>query len=187
MTKPKYLLLVALITFSTSLFAQNDFREVGLSLGDNFNMAFVYKQQKAKNRYISYDVLMTNFGITSTSDSNPLTNFSTGLSVTFEKRKDIGEKIQFIRGWSPGIAVSVFIVNRDTETSSVTTVSPSLGYRMGFLYQFSENFYASLQGQVVSRLSLQFGDDGESITTFRAGFSQQDVNLNLVYRFKKKA
>ncbi len=182
MTKPKFLFITTFFIFSTSLFAQNDFREVGLSLGDNFNMAFVYKIQKAENRYLSYDLLATNFGFISGSD-NTLSNFSGGLAVTFEKRKSIGEKVQFIRGWSPGMNVSVIVLDDET----VTTLSPSLGYRLGFLYQASENFYVSLQGQIVSRLNLQFDSDNEnSFTTFGVGFSQQDVNINLVYRFKKK-
>lgn len=147
-------------------------------------MAFVYKIQKAENRYLSYDLLATNFGFISGND-NTLSNFSTGLAVTFEKRNDIGEKAQFIRGWSPGINFRLIARNDDDTT---TTISPSLGYRLGFLYQASENFYVSLQGQIVSRLNLQFdGNNENSFTTFGVEFSQQDVSVNLVYRFKKKA
>lgn len=146
-------------------------------------MAFVYKIQKAENRYLSFDLLATNFGFIS-SDNNTISTFSSGLAVTFEKRNDLGEKVQFIRGWSPGINVSL-LLPQDNET--LTLVSPSLGYRLGFLYQASEKFYISLQGQVVSRLNLHFNGDSENLpTTFNIGFSQEDVSINLVYRFKKK-
>ncbi len=187
MTKSKYLIAYAFFFFSTSLFAQNNFREVGLSLSDNFNMGFTYKKQKAENRYISYDLLTANFGFISTSNNNPLTNISAGFAVTFEKRRDIANKVQFIHGWSPGLGISHTVLDSSSESSEITFSSPSLGYRLGFLYQFSENFYASLQGQIIARANLQFRSDNEdTLNTFGVGFSQQDVSLNLVYRFKKK-
>lgn len=183
MNRTKYLLITAFFIFSTSLFAQNDFREAGLSVGDNFNLAFVYKQQKAENRYISYDLLFARFGLISNS-SNELSTVSLGLAVTFEKRKDIAEKVQFIHGWSPELSVGLA---SGGDNSTLVTLGPALGYRLGFLYQFSDQFYASIQGRVLGRVNIALSNgDASTSTNAQIGFSQEDVRLNFVYRFRKK-
>ena len=186
MTKPKFFFLTVFLIFSTSLFAQNDFREIGLSVRDELNLAFVYKKQRAENRYLSFDVLFANLSVSSNSGST-FASFSTGLSVTFENRNEIAEKVRFIHGWTPGFSIGVNRVNGNNNDASATIFTPGVGYRLGFMYLFSEQFYASLQGQVGASMSYQFNPDIDGTpTTFNFGFSQQDVSLNLVYRFRKK-
>ncbi|MDW3195160.1 MAG: hypothetical protein R8G66_22490 [Cytophagales bacterium] len=186
MTKPKFLFLTSFLIFSTSLFAQNDFREIGLSVRDEFNLAFVYKKQRAENRYISFDVLFANLSVSSNSGRSS-TSFSTGLSVTFENRKEIAEKVQFIHGWAPSLSIGNNRSSGNNSDFSSTIFTPGVGYRLGFMYLFAEQFYASLQGQIGASMSYQFNPDIDGTpATFNAGFSQQDVSLILAYRFRKR-
>lgn len=185
MTNLKYLLISSFFLFSTTTLAQNNFKEIGMAVGDEFNLSFVYKQQKSEQRYISYDLLFANFGVLSGSSST-IYSFNTGLSITFEKRKEIAEKVQFIHGWSPSLGVG-FIGSGSESAVDAGTITPGLGYRLGFLYSFSENFYISLQGQVAARAALFINGDSENTpTSINVGFSQSDLGLNLVYRFRKK-
>lgn len=187
MTKPKFFFLTTFLIFSTSLFAQNNYREIGMSLSDNFTMGFVYKKQKAENRFINFQSSFANVSVNSFSGATG-TNIDLGFSFTLEKRENLAEKLQFLHGWSPGFRLRHNRIDADSDGVSVTNFTPIISYRLGFLYNCSESFYIALQGAISSSVTFAVGGDTEGISTvFNLGFSQNAVSLNLVYRFRKKA
>ena len=182
MTKPKILLISALFIFSLPTFCQDNYREIGLSINDEFNFGFVYKKQKAERKYLVYDAA-ANFSILSSNGNNTVT---AGLffALGFERRVDIAEKVQFLHGWQPSLSLGT-ITNSDNL--DILTIEPGLGYRLGFLYSFSDNLYVSLEGIANASMSILFNDDIEGTpTSTNIGFSPNNVTLNLIYRFQKK-
>lgn len=183
----KYLLLSVVITWGFTGLAQNNMRELGLGIGDQFSLNFLYKQQTAEKRYVSYDLVLARVGISSNSDITSA-SIAAGIGVTFEKRKDITEKVQFIHGWSPSFQVDINNLSTDSDDSSVSFISPGLGYRLGFLYHISENFYTAVQGQVSTNVTFIVSEPLEGTPTqIEAGFSPAFVTLAVVYRFPKKS
>ncbi len=167
------------------------FRELGIRFTGLKDFDFIYKKQLAENKYRRVRLVVIDLAGSSNS------NFSIGLGAGWgtEKRKDIGEKIQFIRGPEFGLSV-LGTVNSGTSTISLenfagsditftnsgnlAVITGSFGYLLGFQYNVNEQFYVNVE----TIPSLQIIGVTSGTVLARAGFNTSAISLSLVYRFR---
>ncbi|MEM1216598.1 MAG: hypothetical protein AAGJ82_12975 [Bacteroidota bacterium] len=178
MKKYLYLSFVVLLTFCCTnqvLVAQSATHEVGLRLTDLEDIGFIYKKQKAENRFTRFRVGSVNVNV-----QEDIFSLGLAAAIGFEKRKNIANKLSFIHGWEPSLFVSTTSVNDDV----ISSVTPGIGYVLGFQYDFSDNFYLSLESIPSLSASFQFGDNvPDNNYRINAGFNANAIALTAAYRF----
>lgn len=170
---------------SISINAQTIEKEVGLILNNLSDFGIVFKKQTKENSYLQLNVL----NMTSTVQNDDFGNgynFGAGLSVGFEKRKPISEKLFFMHGFQPFLFVNY---SGDSESDLFNyNINPGLGYMLGFILNAGKNVRIGLQ--TAPNINFSFRrDNTEPVTeSFRYGFGLGNFNssLTITYVFEKE-
>ena len=178
--------ILALLFLSTcmTLNAQKSEREVGLVLNNLADFGIVFKKQTAENRYLQLNALsLSSSGIND--DFNGNFNLGAGVSLGFEKRKQIANKLSFMHGFQPFVFASY---QADTKNDRYNyNISPGLGYMLGFILDAGKNVRIGLQ--TAPNLNVTFsGDNTEPVTeSFHWAFGLANFNssLTITYVFDK--
>ena len=174
------IVLLGLIAFNSNSYAQNSpNREIGIRLTGLEDFDFVYKKENRENRFFRHR--LGSFNIWATGNDNvTLWNFGLGYAFGVENRTSINEKLKFIHGFEPGVAISYGVFE---DKSNFWNYQLSLGYVLGFQYDFAESFYVNIE--TIPALTFKRSSRGDNNTTysFNAGFSSNAVALTLAYRF----
>lgn len=188
--KTATLLFVSLLFcgLCTSLSAQTtladkNLLEIGLRLPNLQNFGFVYKKQKAPNRYTRHRLAVANFIVENFSSENSRFGIGIGYAIGKEWRKPLGEKIQFIHGPEPAFNISF-----DSQGgTSRTVLEPTFGYVLGFQLDISDAFYINLETvpsvRLRSVINEGFRTNSHSII---GGFASDALAVTLAYRFPMK-
>ncbi len=174
-------LLCLLITACISTLSGQDttavkMREVGIRL-NKFNLedfSFIYKFEKSPNKYrrIRFAYADLNLG-------SSISLISLGMAYGAEKRRAIGDKIDFIHGFEGTGSFSFFSVGGLDGNSGI--IGAGLGYVLGLQYNFNTNFYVNLE--TIPSLNVVFQSDVEDEININAGFNSDAVALTFAYRF----
>ena len=172
----KSLLLFALLS-TTTLSAQSSTKELGIRFTglDNYNLLF--KKELEPDVYRRFNAAASNVALIATSETGAIINFNVSLSIGKEVRRPIGERLMFAHGWQPGFGVGF----TNIDDLVLLTISPRVGYLLGFHYQVSDQFYFGVE--VIPRASLGVTVGEITIVTLQAGLSSGGVGLTGVYRF----
>ncbi|MEM6644561.1 MAG: hypothetical protein AAF616_16400 [Bacteroidota bacterium] len=143
---------------------------------DNFD--FIYKKEKAPNKYSRIRLGFANISFASVADDN-VANVALGIALGSEKRKAINEKLNFYQGPEPFANISLSVVGDD---DGIFSAQAGLGYVLGFQYNFSDEFYVS--AETIPSLGLNFtsGEFTDPTIGIFAGFNSNAVAVTVAYR-----
>jgi hypothetical protein len=152
-------------------------REVGIRMSGFDNFDFIYKKQKAENKYSRIRLVSTNFSISDF--SNFRSSLSMGLAYGREKRTPLNNNFSFIRGWE--------LIGRMHATSIndrlALTLTPGIGLVLGFQYDISEKFGVNIETIPSMSTDIRFTSRGTEVSNFNFGFNSNSIALGLMYRF----
>lgn len=155
-------------------------REIGLRLTGLNSFGMIYKKKKEENKYRRYRLGLANIAFNS-AQSTQAVDLRVNMAIGYEKRKPINEKFHFIHGLEFLGAANFSAANNRASL----TLSPGLGFVLGFQYAFAKSFYVGME--LVPFVNTSFGIDENGFrnsVAVNAGFNSQSASLNLVYRFK---
>ena len=184
------LLLVGALIFSVNTNAQDQQQhEIGLRLSGLQDFDFIYKKQKAENKWKRYRFAFVNAGYNS-SFSNDLISFGFGVGIGVEKRKSLNKNLFFIHGWEPRISLGYrqYKSNEPNNPNPKRTnfdLRPGIGYVLGFHYQVSDKFHINLEAIPSINANFSFdNDDVKDDFSIDAGFNSNAIAVSLIYRFQ---
>lgn len=170
---------VLFFTFHLSGFSQT--QEIGLRLSSFENFDFIYKKEKAENKLTRYRLGFANIGFTSRNDNESI-NFQFGFAIGVEKRRAINERLHFIHGIEPAFSFSL----ANNRSNTIWNLQPSLGYVLGFQYDFNEAFYVNVETIPSLDAGISIRDNTENVFAASAGFNSHAISATLAYRFTGK-
>ena len=177
-TTTSLFLLFYLVTLG--LFAQNDTpkpREIGIRLSGLNDFDFIYKKQKAENKYTRLRLISGNFSIADFENFN--SSFSLGLTYGKETRIYLKDNFSFVKGWE--IIGSVGSTTAQQQTTFY--VSPGLGMVLGFQYDVNENFSLTIETIPILSADLNINSNSTKISNFNLGFNSNSIALGIMYKF----
>ena len=178
---PKYVLMaIFIMSFTSNVFSQEKYHELGLRFSDFQDFDFIYKAQKNPNELIRYRLAFTNGGYQKINENTHQFNFNVGFAIGVEKRKSINEKLSFIHGWEPFITVGLNTIDKFTNAS----FQPGVGYVLGFQYALFESFYVNVE--TIPSISTNFQVNSNEFSdnfNLNAGFNSNAIALTVAYRF----
>lgn len=165
-----------------SVQAQSDYREVGTRFNSFDNFGVIYKKERAENRLTRYNLAVLNLGLV---EGSRFDQYSIGAQVSmgWEKRKQIEEKLKFIHGLNPSIGFTHTDLTNGTDNSQ-TNINLQLGYVLGLQYDVSDNLYVNIEVIPGIRATNSSQLDGD-FWTFNLGGGTQSAGITVAYRFKK--
>ena len=190
-----------LLTTSTSA-QETTTHELGLRMGGLNNFGFIYKKQRAENRFIRYRIgnFSAQYDRSNTALNTPEedefanreVDFSLGFGIGFEKRRRITDKLMFIHGWAPQISTRFLKLNREVNDENEPELtrfdaSFSIGYILGFQMPLSDHFQVSIE--TIPSLGFTYihtKRENESTINYyntELGFNANFVALSVMYRF----
>ena len=171
-------LLVFLTAFTTGTSAQETtrIRELGLRLTGTDNFGFIYKKRLDDGSYRRYRFFSGQLDFANI-DGNSIANFNAGVAIGKEKRIDVADRLDFIRGPEPFLSISV----QGTDDIFLAMITPGFGYVLGFQYDFSDKFYLNIE--TIPSVSLTYGNGDAQVVRFNAGFNSNAVAVTAAYRF----
>lgn len=179
-------LTIFMIIQTSSLSAQNidDHKyEVGIRISglnfDGFNsFSAIYKKKLAENKFRR---ISGTFGGLGFSDDFDRLNFSfnAGISVGYEKRREMGKKTTFYSG--PVFSVSAGITKQERVDAN-WNLQPSLGAVLGVQYDFSEYWAVNLETIPSASFALRKFAGSDVGVNVNVGFSS-NVVLSLMHKF----
>lgn len=174
-----------LCLFGTGLQAQTAPRqELGLQFsGINFDGSnqfnAIYKRQKKDNTYRRIRLAFGNLSVAADDNDNTVFNFSAGLAIGRERRKDLGRGTTFFRGleYRANAAVAARNTNEDAFN-----LGAGIGYVLGLQHDFNDHWAVNVE--TIPGLSANFTDFGGNnfAASVSAGFSNA-VSLAVMYKF----
>ncbi len=177
--RPIYLgLLLFCVVSAASLSAQETARtrELGLRLTGTDDFGFIYKKRLTDDRFRRYRFFSGQLGFTSI-DGRNVGNLNVGAAIGKEQRTQVADRLDFIRGFEPFLSLSV----QSTVDVFLASITPGIGYVLGFQYNFAERFYLSIES--IPSVSLTYGNGDVQLVSFNAGFNSNAVALTGAYRF----
>ncbi len=172
----RYLFPILLLFAATGLSAQSNIRELGVRFSSLESFGLLYKRGLDDGRYRRYNFALFDLSLAAL-EGGTVGAFSVSASIGTEKRVSIAPSFKFAHGWQPGAGLSIVT----TDGAGVITLSPSVGYLIGFQYHVSERFYFGVEAIPSISLGIVLGEI--SGATFNAGISSTGVGLTTVYRF----
>lgn len=161
----------------------NNMVELGLRLPSLQNFGFVYKKQKAPSQYVRHRLAVANIALENVSSTNSQFSFGLGYAVGKEKRRSLGEKVQFVHGIEPAFNLSV----ANQGNSHRLVLQPAIGYVLGFQLDISDAFYINIETVPALRGNFNFNGGNRADThSLFAGFSSDAVAVTFAYRFVPK-
>ncbi|MFK8045922.1 MAG: hypothetical protein AB8B72_10540 [Crocinitomicaceae bacterium] len=173
----KILITVLAIVSISHLSQAQDYREIGIRTFSFNSATFLFKKEKELGKFRRYSAFLSSqstFGLLTTSQ----TRF--GGSIGFEKRKELTEKVDFIRGFNPGFTFRIAASNGGVYPE----LGFSLGYIVGFQYHINKSFAVGAEMVPAFALGIQ-AIDNDYLLTNSINISQ-NAGLFFVYKFNKK-
>lgn len=150
-------------------------REIGLRLSNFDNFGAIYKKELSENRYFRVSAAVFNFNLNLVESGT--SNINLYLSSGIEKRRNIGEKFNFIHG----INFNGGINFQGNTEASITQISLGAGYLLGFIYDLNDHFYIGLE--TIPSINVGLTSSGDSNYLFvSGGFNSTSNALTLVYK-----
>jgi hypothetical protein len=157
-----FFIIFILSIISLDSLAQN--HEVGLKLKGFSDFDFIYKKQKSEHLYKRINVGFGNLALGGIS-GNSIFILEAGLGIGNERRKEIADKLDFIRGWQYLLSGSIsngslqmnnggFNIN---VTGGAVAITPGMGYLLGLNYRMNERFSFGLEFIPSLNASFVFG------------------------------
>ena len=184
------LIAIFLSLFHPHTHAQTVHHELGVRLkGLDFgSFGFIYKKQKAENKFRRYRFVVANFFFQN-DKSRKLSNAYLSFAIGTEKRKQITQKLHFVHGLEPFLTLGTVSSEHFSQQINNTTyrINPGIGYILGFQYDISDNFYANIEAIPTISGTIIMNDKGHrELISVNAGFATTAIALSLVYRFEKE-
>ncbi len=156
---------------------QNFKKEIGIRMNGLSDFDFIFKKQKAENKYRRMRLISANFSIPDFEDFTS----SFGLGVTYgkEKRKPLNDNLSLINGWE---LIGRFGVNMSEEDLSFT-FTPGIGYVLGFQYEINNKFIVNLETIPTLTTTINYAADELSISNLKFGFNSNNIALGIMYKF----
>jgi len=168
------------VTAGLKLEAQNVPRhEIGLRLTGLEDFDFIYKQEKASQKFFRHRIGLINFGVNG-KDNNSVFEFGLGYAFGIENRKVINDKLKFIHGFEPRILSQYRSMDGNTIGWGLQL---GLGYVLGFQYDFAESFYVGIETIPAVTYARELEGQNKGAYNFDVGFNSSAVALTLAYRF----
>ncbi|MEL6253852.1 MAG: hypothetical protein AAFR87_17725 [Bacteroidota bacterium] len=164
-----------LICFALNSHGQT--KELGIRMTGLQNFDFIYKKEKAPNKFSRIRLGLANISFANINDEN-VANLALGIAMGSERRKAINEKLNFYQGPEPFANLALNVVADNT----LFTVQGGLGYVLGFQYNFSEVFYVSAETIPSVGVTFSSGENLDPSLGISAGFNSNAVALTLAYR-----
>lgn len=169
-----------IVAFSCTGYSQT--KELGLRLGNLTDFTFIYKKEKSDNKFFRHRLGSFNLNVLRLSDDDRVL-FGMGYAFGIEKRKNINEKLKFVHGIEPQLAVGI----NSLQGITIISISPAIGYVLGFQYDINDDFYVSLETIPSIGMNANLVDEGDNLYNFSAGFNSNAVALTIAYRFNSTA
>ena len=182
-------LLPLLLLFSlacTSVRAQDTLaqtgpaREVGVRVTGLENFAILYKRARTQDRYLRYNFLFGNISVVAGDATDNVGALSLGGSVTWERRRRLGDRLDLVTGPTPSASAGVVTGNE----VAVYNFGVRFGYLVGVQYYVSERFYVGLD--VVPGIGANYtgiGGEQGNLFSFNLGLMNSGAGLSGVVRF----
>ena len=158
--------------------------EIGLRLTNLQDFGLIYKKELESGTFRRLRFAGANVGLTLIQGSGTAV-FNAGIfaAIGWEKRIPVADKLVFHHGWEPGIVLSLIA----TENFNQLTVSPFVGYVLGFQLAVSERFLLGLEVIPSAQLMYTSANDA-NVGIFQAnvGFNTGAVGLTGTYRFTRR-
>ena len=170
---------LVLFILLTSSAAYSQMHEVGILTSGLNSFGMVYKVQTSENRYLAHKLGVADVRLDFTENANTV-NAQMGYALGFEKRRALNEKLLFVHGFQPAFSLAMSYADNTN-----LLLRPSLGYILGFQYNFNEFFYLSLE--TVPSLSANWVYEEERVNSvaINAGYASNVAAITLAYRFEK--
>lgn len=157
-------------------------KEVGLQLsGINFDGSnsfnVLLKKQLKENVYRRFRLFYGNIS-TNTQNDETRFSFSTGIAIGKEKRKAMGEKLQFFHGPEFAPSVDMLVENEALYLG----VNFRFGWILGLQHDFNEHWAMNIEMVPGARLTANTFDGELSSTIFRADMNNT-VSLAVMRKF----
>lgn len=180
----KKTILIALAIFLVYLASAQDYqREVGLSTSSDLNFQAIYKKQRSENKFLRWDFGQVSSSFYKNQNSEEF-NFSLGLSMTWEKRKMMGERTFLLHGVITSVSYSFESLDDSINDSRNTnSLGMGIGYLLGVAYQFSDQFYLAAELSPMLRGSFLFLEDLDPRYTLNLRGQSSLVRIVLVHQF----
>ncbi len=173
-------LLSSVFIFSIALLgiSQSNYREIGLkssNLTNNYN--FLFKKEKKEGQFRRYSA-----DLTSNTFFGGISGHQTSIraSIGFEKRKEITDKFDFIRGFNPGVQL---ILQNPTYPDFSLITGLSLGYILGFQYHINKEF--AIGAEMIPGISLNSDIADENLSINAQLRLNQSAGIFFIYKFNK--
>lgn len=164
-----------LIGFALSSHGQT--KELGIRASGLQNFDFIYKKEKAPDKYSRIRLGFANLAFANIADEN-VGNLAIGIAIGSERRKAINEKLNFYQGPEPFANLAASFVGED----GVFSAQAGLGYVLGFQYNFSDVFYISAETIPSVGLTYSSGEFTDPSIGISAGFNSNAVAVTVAYR-----
>jgi len=164
--------------------AQDVNREIGISFSNFTDFGALYKKQVSENKWLRLRVISTNLSLNNTSLSNN-SQFSFGLNIGKEKRKPVGDQLQFLHGINFGLGGTYTKLENSVVEENVERISPfiSIRYQLALQTQLSDQFFVVLQTFPGISFRPNFSSERDTEWNANIGFNSSAASLALLYRF----
>jgi len=180
-----YLLMLLLVAVSSAALAQTSRgpEEIGLRLNSFEDFDFIYKKELSTEVYRRVRLLSASIQFASV-DQQTLFGFNVGAAIGREKRVKLTDKLKFHHGFEPGAELGLSnSQNNNFGGSTIVTLTPFLGYVLGFQLAISDRFTLGMESIPTIRAQLNLVRDQPGIFNLNAGFNSNAIALTGVYRF----
>lgn len=179
--KITFIAVFSSLAFVNQIYAQSTpVHEIGIRLTGLEDFDFVYKKEKQLNQFFRHRLGLVDLQASGNSNTT-LWSFGLGYAFGIENRKSINDKLKFIHGFEPRMALNYSSFEGRTQNWAFQV---GVGYVLGFQYDFAQAFYVNIEAiPAVTYTRNQNSQDGIPENNFKAGFSSNAVALTLAYRF----
>lgn len=182
-------LAIALLTLvNLHVFGQSKDLEIGLRANSLSGLkelnSFIFKTGKEENKFTRYRFAIANLYLFS---QKKYASGSMTIQFAFgtEKRVGIGNKLYFIHGLEPMFSFEFgYVHSNNLDDSYSLSVSPGLGYVLGFQYDILERLYLSIETIPYLSTTFRTGNFVDDYFSLNAKMNTSDIALSLVYKFK---
>ena len=174
------LCLAVWMLLAQHLNAQSANREFGIRFNSLNGFDLVYKKEKSETKWRRYRLGASNFQYQRNDSINKNWQVNLELAVGCETRERIADRAVFYHGFEPRVGFSFY----SNAYSKQTTISPGIGYVLGFLYDLSPRAWVGIEAIPAVYSTFTLEKYGESSTAFNnAGFSLNSLAIAIAYRF----
>ncbi len=160
--------------------AQSANREFGIRFTNLSGFDLIYKKAKSETKWSRYRLGASNFQYYRADSLNKNWQGNLELAIGRETRERIADRAVFYHGFEPRVGFAFY----SSAYSKQKTISPGIGYVLGFLYDISPRACVGVEATPAVYAVFTFENYGETRTAFNsAGFSLNSLAIAIAYRF----